>query len=78
MTPIWTWQRVGDDEWEFGEVVRGMIRDVKGCVYFDEDRDAAEGGWVWMVLLPGQQGPRGLAINRREAARRVEEAMNIR
>jgi hypothetical protein len=75
MTPIWTWQRVGDDEWEFGEVVRGMIREPVAELYFDED--LAPVGWVWMVLVLGNDG-RGRAHNRREAARRVEEALNIR
>ena len=65
------WQCVGDDDWEFGQVVRGMIREIRGCVSFDPERNTGHGGWVW--LIPG--GPRGLAANRQDAARCVEEAV---
>ena len=65
------WQLIGPDEWDFGPLIRGMVRGPQGCIYFDEDIDSERGGWVW--LIPG--GPRGLAPNRQEAARLVEVAL---
>lgn len=71
----WTWQRVSShDDWEFGEVVRGMIREPVGELYFDEE--LAPVGWVWMVMVPGNDA-RGRAHSRQEAARCVEEALGI-
>jgi hypothetical protein len=70
-----TWQCVGDDEWEFGQVVRGMIREPLGEVYFDEEKDP---GWVWFTLLPHPaESPRGRAYSRQQAAREVEQALGV-
>lgn len=77
MTPAWTWQRTGEDEWEFGEMVRGMIRAPVGEMYFDEDLSGREGGWVWFTRGVSPENPRGVAHTRQEAARRVEEALGL-
>ncbi len=67
------WQLVGEDDWNFGEEIRGMVRYPKASVYFDEDLVSPEGGWIWFVL----GGPRGKAHSRSDAARCVEAALGI-
>ena len=54
------WQQHFEDEWVFGEMIRGMVRRPYFAeVYFDEDRDP---GWVWYTTLSeGVSGPRGQA-----------------
>jgi hypothetical protein len=69
----WTWQMVGEDSWEFGEVVRGMIRAPKGFVYFYQGEDEPLGSWKWCIY--GGKG--GTAPNRRAAAGEVERALGI-
>ena len=75
-----TWQLTGDDEWDFGEMVRGMVRNVRAQIYFDEDYTGTEGGWVWLTIKDKpscEPSPRGRAIARWDAVRQVEEALGI-
>jgi hypothetical protein len=46
---IYEWQFIGDDQWIFGEKIRGLVRRRIAEVYFDEDLDDPRGGWVWMT-----------------------------
>jgi hypothetical protein len=54
-----TWQLHDDNEWRFGKVVRGAVREpYLAEVYYDEDKDPS---WVWFARLdpvPGRR-PRG-------------------
>jgi hypothetical protein len=70
------WQLMGEDDWVFGVKVRGAVRCYTGCIYFDEDIDSNEGGWVWIALV-GPPSIRGLAVNRWTAMENVERALGI-
>jgi hypothetical protein len=66
------------DEWEFGEVVRGVIRDPLGEIYFDPDCKSKIGGWIWFIhqhLPCDKQPPRGIAARFQFAVEAVEESL---
>lgn len=64
------WQFRGDDEWVFGEKVRGIVRYPRAEVYFDEER-----GWVWFVL--GETENRGISGKLEWAIDECEKVMGI-
>lgn len=67
------WQLTGDDEWVFGEKVRGMVRQAVAEIYFDEDLDGSPGGWIWFTREHG----RGRAVSRPQAVYAVEAALGL-
>ncbi len=42
------WQRIREDEWAFGEKVRGLVRRRLAEVYFDEERNPS---WIWFAFI---------------------------
>lgn len=46
----WTWQQSRIDQWAFGRLVRGIVRDYKAEVYFCND------SWHWRVMRTSQDG----------------------
>lgn len=44
------WQMVGQDDWVFGEKIRGVVRVTLAQLYFDEDSLHPTGGWRWLLL----------------------------
>lgn len=77
------WQFIGDDSWNYGPLVRGVVRPVEAAVYFDEDSDSRDGGWVWFVLgalpitPPIPHYARGHAGSLQAAVAAAEAAMGI-
>lgn len=49
------WQMHAPDEWRFGEMVRGVVREPYYAeIYFDEDKNPS---WIWFVRSnPLQRG----------------------
>lgn len=64
------WQLIGDNEWIFGEKIRGLIRVILAEVYYDEDRDDPHGWWIWMAYKDEQtvRGVEGCLTSAVEAA----------
>ena len=72
------WQYVGNDSWDFGIPVRGIIRDIIATVYFDGDRNP---GWIWAANIEPNQLDRrtkGQCNYLREAVASAEEALGIK
>lgn len=70
------WQLTSSDNWELGTMVRGIVRDVKAEVYFDEERE--KGGWTWFVFAPfGKIHKRGIATTLLEAIGECEKLLGI-
>lgn len=44
------WQMVGQDDWIFGEKIRGIVRTQLALVYYNEEPRNPEGGWIWRLL----------------------------
>jgi hypothetical protein len=64
-----TWLRIGENEWDFGIPVRGVIREVLASVYFDEERNP---GWIWLL------GHERVACNYfRDAVAAAEKALGV-
>ena len=70
----YVWQRTSGDEWIFGPMVRGIVREIVAEVYFNEKDDSREGGWIWLTLH-GPKMVRGNAPSLQHAAAFVEEAL---
>jgi len=67
------WYRTSGDNWVFGPMVRGIIRDIKAEVYFDEEQlNGKHGGWVWMVRTK-PDWTRGFAVSLIFAVEECEE-----
>jgi hypothetical protein len=61
------WQLVGTDNWIFGEKVRGLVRNKKAEIYYNDEWTGKEGGWRWKVFngkpdVGGYAASRGWAI----------------
>lgn len=66
-----TWQFIGDSEWIFGKMVRGIVRDTVAEVYHDEE----QGGWVWFTTQIKGKSTRGVAGSLHLAINDAERAL---
>ncbi len=70
------WQLVDEDNWIFGEKIRGIIRHQKAEIYFDEEWTGREGGWRWMIF--GESLTGGYAPSRSAAIYCCELALGFK
>lgn len=73
------WQHTGNNDWIFGMKVRGLVRDPRAEIYFN-DSDGPTGGWVWMAWPSGRPGRpvvRGVEEQFQDAAIEAERALGI-
>lgn len=68
-----TWQCRGNDEWIFGEMVRGIVRKPVGEIYLDEEQKQP---WVWFLrwLEEGKVAARGRSNTFQWAVDEVEKS----
>ena len=78
------WQMVGQDEWVFGEKIRGVVRSQLAELYYNEDSDHPAGGWIWLLLgkaykqaKTNGKPTRGVSGSLSAAVWDAEEAMGI-
>jgi hypothetical protein len=64
------WQLHGPDEWNFGVMVRGVVRNWAAYVYWDEEK-----GWRWNVLSSQTGG--GYAASLMAAIDRCEQELGL-
>lgn len=76
--------RLGQDDWVFGEKVRGIVRVRVAEVYYNENSTDPKGGWIWVLLGKGRVGAwdngrpnRGISASLSDAICDAEEAMGI-
>jgi hypothetical protein len=67
------WQYIGDDTWNFGPKVRGLVRKVAD-IYFDEDKNPS---WQWLIYSVGEDPfiTRGACNVFESAVDQVEECL---
>lgn len=63
------WQYIGDDTWNFGPKVRGLVRKVAD-VYFTEGVGEKDYGWRWQTYVGDGSG--GLELSLESAVEQVE------
>lgn len=49
------WQYIGDDTWNFGPKVRGLVRKVAD-IYFTEGVGETDYGWRWQTYVGDRAG----------------------
>jgi hypothetical protein len=65
---------IGLNEWEFGEMIRGIVRHPVASIYFDDSCNSPIGNWIW--LAPGYD-KRGVAQNLGDAIEAAEREMGV-
>lgn len=74
-----TWQEQGENEWVFGPLVRGIVRDKIGEFYYNKSSHDSRGGWTWFVLSrPGLAAGRGVCPSIARSIRECEARMGIK
>lgn len=63
------WQYIGDDTWNFGPKVRGLVRKVAD-IYFDEDKAMS---WRWITYVGDR--PNGYCHTFEHAVERIEDCI---
>ena len=75
----WEWQKFGEDEWAFGQKIRGVVREYKGMVYYSEEYKKPC-GYIWVARgneLAYAYEQRGMESSLTAAINQVEKAFGI-